>query len=170
MNLKTMVSEEQIAERIGQIAESINGYLDGKDAIIVANLKGSVIFYADLFRRLKGPVVMDFMETQSYQGSGSSGHVKILRDLSENAEGRRIIFVEDILDTGLTFEHLLKHIRHFHRPSDVKICVLLDKPANRRVHIAPDWTGFTIEDKFVIGYGLDYDGLYRNIPYIAYKV
>ncbi|MGL5721386.1 MAG: hypoxanthine phosphoribosyltransferase [Brevinema sp.] len=169
MNLKTMISEEEIARRVDQIATEINSYINGQDAVIVANLKGSVIFYADLFRKLKGSVVMDFIETQSYEGETSTGHVKIIRDLSENVEGRRLIFVEDILDTGLTFEHLLKHIRHFHKPSEVKICVLLDKPANRKVEIVPDWKGFEIQDQFVLGYGLDYDQLYRNLPYIAYK-
>lgn len=169
MNLKTMISADEIARRVDEIAASINSYIDNKDAVIVANLKGSVIFYADLFRKLKGPVVMDFIETQSYQGETSTGHVKISRDLSENVEGRRIIFVEDILDTGLTFEHLLTHLRHFHKPSEIKICVLLDKPANRQVEITPDWIGFEIQNQFVLGYGLDYDQLYRNLPYIAYK-
>lgn len=169
MNLKILYSKDQIAQRVEALASSINEYIDGKDAVIVANLKGSVIFFADLFRLLKGPVVMDFIETQSYQGSKTTGHVKIMRDLSENVEGRRLVFIEDILDTGLTFEHLLKHIRHFHRPSEIKICVLLDKAANRLVDITPNWTGFEIENHFVLGYGLDCDSLYRNMPHIAYK-
>lgn len=166
---KVLFSEEDIAKRIQMIAEEINTYINDEETIIIANLKGSVLFFSDLFRQLHGPVKMDFIETQSYIDNKNSGHVKIIRDLSEDVQDKKIVIIEDILDTGLTFEHILKHIRYFHNPREVKICVLLDKPANRQVLIEPDWTGFTIDNKFVIGYGLDDNQFLRNLPYIGYK-
>ena len=124
--LEVLYSEEQIATRVKEIAQEINDYIGDDEAVIIANLKGAIPFYADVFRRLTGKVRMDFIETQSYVNNTSSGHVKIARDLSENVEGKKIVIIEDILDTGLTFEHILKHIKHFHNPKELKICVLLN--------------------------------------------
>ncbi len=167
-NLSVLFSEQQIAERVKDIADSINTYIGDEEAVIVANLKGAVPFYSDVFRRLTGRVKMDFIETQSYVNNQSSGHVKITRDLSEDVAGKKIVIIEDILDTGLTFEHILKHIKHFHTPSECRICVLLNKEANRKVDIKPDWVGFDIPDRYVLGYGLDDNQLYRNLPYIGF--
>ncbi|MGL4677149.1 MAG: hypoxanthine phosphoribosyltransferase [Brevinema sp.] len=168
--IEVLFSKEQIAVRVQEIAQEINQYIGDDEAVIIANLKGAVHFYSDLFRCLTGKVKMDFIETQSYFNNKSSGHVKIIRDLSEDIEGKKIVIVEDILDTGLTFEHILKHIRYFHKPLDCKICVLLDKTENRKVMIMPDWVGFEITNYYVLGYGLDDDQYYRNLPYIGHWV
>lgn len=166
--LKVLFSEEQLAKRVKELAQELNEYIGDDEVVVVANLKGAIPFYADLFRRLTGKVRMDFIETQSYEDNKSSGHVKITRDLSEDVEGKKIIIVEDILDSGLTFQHLLNHIKYFHKPSEVKICVLLSKKENRKVDIHADWIGFEIPNHFVIGYGFDDNQLYRNLPYVAY--
>ncbi len=168
--LEVLFSEEQIANRIDELAKEINEYIGDDEAVIVANLKGAVPFFADIFRRLTGKVRMDFIETQSYVNNQSSGHVKIVRDLSEDISGKKIIIIEDILDTGLTFEHILKHIKHFHKPMECKICVLLNKEENRQVDVKSDWVGFEIPDHYVVGYGLDDEQYLRNLPYIGYWV
>lgn len=166
--IKVLYSEEQIAKRIKEIASEINDYIGNDEVVVVANLKGAVLFYSDLFRHLRGNIRMDFIETQSYIDNQSSGHVKIVRDLSEDVKGKKIIIVEDILDTGLTFEHIIKHLNYFHEAADVKICTLLDKTCNRKVPIKADWVGFSIDNHYVIGYGLDDNQYYRNLPYIGY--
>jgi hypoxanthine phosphoribosyltransferase len=166
--LEVLYSEADLDKRIREIAVEINEYIGEDEAIIVANLKGAIPFYADLFRCLTGKVKMDFIETQSYIDNKSSGHVKIARDLSEDVKGKKIVIVEDILDTGLTFEHILKHLKHFHGAKEVKICVLLNKEANRKVVMKADWVGFDIPDHYVLGYGLDDNQYYRNLPYIGY--
>ena len=168
--LEVLYSEEQIATRVKEIAQEINDYIGEDEAVIIANLKGAIPFYADVFRCLTGKVRMDFIETQSYVNNTSSGHVKIARDLSENVEGKKIVIIEDILDTGLTFEHILKHIKHFHNPKECKICVLLNKEENREVIIKADWIGFEIPNHYVVGYGLDDEQYLRNLPYIGYWV
>ncbi|MGL4394100.1 MAG: hypoxanthine phosphoribosyltransferase [Brevinema sp.] len=166
--IKVLFSEEEISKRVHEIAAEVNKYVGDEEVVVIANLKGAVPFYTDLFRRLTGKVKMDFIETQSYEDNKSSGHVKISRDLSEDVQGKKIIVVEDILDTGLTFEHLLSHIRHFHKPAEIKICVLLSKKANRKVDIHADWVGFEIPNHFVVGYGFDDNQFLRNLPYIGY--
>lgn len=168
--LEVLFSEEQIATRVREIAQEINEYIGDDEAIIIANLKGAIPFYADLFRCLTGKVKMDFIETQSYVNNQCSGHVKITRDLSEDIAGKKIVIVEDILDTGLTFEHILSHIEHFHKPTEYKLCVLLNKEENRQVDIKADWIGFDIPNHFVIGYGLDDEQYLRNLPYIGYWI
>ncbi|MDK2818225.1 MAG: hypoxanthine phosphoribosyltransferase [Spirochaetota bacterium] len=168
--LEVLFTQEQIAQRVKEIAQNINDYIGDDEAVIIANLKGAIPFYADIFRCLTGKVRMDFIETQSYIDNISSGHVKITRDLSENIEGKKIVIIEDILDTGLTFEHILKHIKNFHNPMSCKIAVLLNKIENRRVDIKADWIGFDIPNHFVIGYGLDDNQYLRNLPYIGYWV
>ncbi|MGL4366803.1 MAG: hypoxanthine phosphoribosyltransferase [Brevinemataceae bacterium] len=167
--LKVLFSQEQIMHRIEEIAEDINKYIGNDEVVVIANLKGAIIFYADLLRKLSSTKIrMDFIETQSYIDNKSSGRVKITRDLSENIEGKKIVIIEDILDTGLTFEHILNHIKYFHQPSDIKICVLLNKTANRQADLTADWVGFDIPDHYVVGYGLDDNQYLRNLPYIGY--
>jgi hypoxanthine phosphoribosyltransferase len=130
-------------------------------------LKGSIIFLADLIRAMPTPLSLDLMEVSSYGASTeSSGQVRILKDLSNPIEGRDVIVVEDIIDTGLTLNYLLKYL-HDKGPASMRICCLLDKPARRLAEIPIDYRGFTIPDRFVIGYGLDYDERYRNLPYIG---
>lgn len=166
--LQILYSEEVIQKRVAEIAQDINHYIGNDEAVIIANLKGAVPFFADIFRRLTGKVRMDFIETQSYIDNKSSGHVKITRDLSENIENKKIVIIEDILDTGLTFEHILKHIKYFHNPLEIKICVLLNKDENRTIDIKATWTGFHVPDYYVVGYGLDDNQYLRNLPYIGY--
>lgn len=168
MNLKVYLSEEQIQKRIAELAVEIEKFIGDDDAVLIANLKGSVLFFADLIRKIKShKITTDFLSTESYAGMETTGNVKITRDLSGSIDNKKVILIEDILDTGLTLEHILRYIRDIHNPQSVKICVLLDKPANRRTEIKPDFTGFVIENEFVVGYGLDYNETLRNLPYIA---
>ncbi len=169
MKLKTYLTAEQIQEKVAELAARIDEYLGDSEAVIIANLKGSVIFFSDLIRQIKSMnITTDFLSTESYAGTEHTGTVKITRDLSMDISGKKVVLVEDILDTGLTLEHIMRYIRDIHNPADVKICVLLDKPANRKVELDADYVGFTIENEFVVGYGLDYYEKLRNLPYIAW--
>jgi hypoxanthine phosphoribosyltransferase len=139
----------------------------GRDPVLVSVLKGSIIFLADLVRAMPIPLSIDLMEVSSYGSSTeSSGQVRILKDLSTSIEGREVLVVEDIIDTGLTLNYLLRYL-HDKGPASIRICCLLDKPARRLAPIEIDYRGFTIADRFVIGYGLDYGERYRNLPYIG---
>jgi hypoxanthine phosphoribosyltransferase len=140
---------------------------DGRDPVLVSVLKGSIIFLADLVRAMEISLSVDLMEVSSYGASTeSSGQVRILKDLSRPIEGREVVVVEDIIDTGLTLNYLLRYLRE-KGPASLRICCLLDKPARRLAPIEIAYRGFTIPDRFVIGYGLDYDEHYRNLPYIG---
>jgi len=160
-------SVEQLQQRIGELAAQINQDYAGKDLVIVSVLRGSVIFTADLVRKITLPLSMDFLSVSSYgAGTTSSGQVRILKDLSDPVEGKHIIIVEDILDTGNTLSYLTNMLAA-REPASVKICTLLDKPSRRTADIAADYIGFEVPDAFVVGYGLDYDERYRNLPYIG---
>jgi hypoxanthine phosphoribosyltransferase len=162
-----LLSEEEIAERVRQLGAQLGADYAGRDPVLVSVLKGSIIFLADLIRAMEMSVSLDLMEVSSYGASTeTSGQVRILKDLSKPIEGRDVIVVEDIIDTGLTLNYLLKYL-HDKGPASVRICCLLDKPARRLAEIPIDYRGFTIPDRFVIGYGLDYDERYRNLPYIG---
>lgn len=162
-----MISEEQLKSRIGELAAKLDKEYEGKRPLMVAILKGSVMFYADLLRAMTIPVEMDFMAISSYgAGAKSSGEVKLIKDLDRKIEGRDVIIVEDIIDSGYTLSYL-KRMLYSRKPASVKICALLDKYARRVVPIEADYKGFDIEDEFVIGYGLDYAERYRNLPYIG---
>lgn len=162
-----MVSEEQLKARIAELAKQLDKEYEGKNPLMVGILKGSVMFYADLLRAMTIPVEMDFMAISSYgAGSKSSGEVKLIKDLDRKIEGRDVIIVEDIIDSGYTLSYL-KRMLYSRKPASVKICALLDKYARRVVPIEADYKGFDIEDEFVIGYGLDYAERYRNLPYIG---
>lgn len=162
-----MISEEQLKSRIGELAAKLDKEYEGKRPLMVAILKGSVMFYADLLRAMTIPVEMDFMAISSYgAGAKSSGEVKLIKDLDRKIEGRDVIIVEDIIDSGYTLSYL-KRMLYSRKPASVKICALLDKYARRVVPIEADYKSFDIEDEFVIGYGLDYAERYRNLPYIG---
>ena len=162
-----LLSEGQIAERVRQLGAQLAADYADRDPVLVSVLKGSIIFLADLIRAMEMSVSLDLMEVSSYGASTeTSGQVRILKDLSKPIEGRDVIVVEDIIDTGLTLNYLLKYL-HDKGPASVRICCLLDKPARRLAEIPIDYRGFTIPDRFVIGYGLDYDERYRNLPYIG---
>ncbi len=168
MALKEYLSEKALQKRIEELALELDKIIGDQEAVLVANLTGAIFFYTDLIRKLKNKkIVLDFISTESYTGLKSGGVVKIIRDLNCDVSGKLVILIEDILDTGLTLEHIMRYIRGIHEPSDVKICVLLDKPDQRRVEVKADFVGFEIQNEFVVGYGLDYDELYRNLPYIA---
>jgi hypoxanthine phosphoribosyltransferase len=162
-----LLSGQQIADRVAELGAQLSADYAGRDPVLVSVLKGSIIFLADLIRTMEMPVSLDLMEVSSYGASTeSSGQVRILKDLSKPIEGRDVIVVEDIIDTGLTLNYLLKYL-HDKGPASIRICCLLDKPARRLAEIPIDYRGFTIPDRFVIGYGLDYDERYRNLPYIG---
>lgn len=164
---RVMLSEEQIAKRIGELAKEISRDYEGKTPLMVAILKGSVMFFADLTRRITIPIKMDFMAISSYGNAAkSSGEVKMIKDLDGKIEGKDIIIVEDIIDSGYTMRYL-RNMLLARNPASIKICALLDKPSRRETEVKIDYKGFEVEDEFVVGYGLDYAGLYRNIPYIG---
>lgn len=166
--IKVMIDQETLEERIAALGKQISEDYEGKEILMVCILKGAVMFMTQLAKSITRPVFMDFMVLSSYGNEMiSSGSVHIKKDLDENIEGKDVIIVEDIVDTGRTLwflsDHLLKR-----GASSVKICTMLDKPSRRVVPVHVDYTGFTIEDEFVVGYGLDYAQRYRNLPFIGY--
>ena len=163
----TMLPREEIQKRVSELGAQITrDYKDGA-LVLICVLKGSFVFAADLMRAIDLPLRVDFLGVRSYgEGTESSGVVQITQDLSKPIEGEDVIIVEDIVDTGLTIAHLMDLLRT-RQPKSVKICALLHKPARARVQVAIDYLGFTIEDKFVIGYGLDFAERYRNLPFIG---
>ena len=162
-----LLTHEQIQSRVAELGAQLAADYAEREPVLVSVLKGSIIFLADLVRAMPVQVSLDLMELSSYGASTqSSGQVRILKDLSGPIRGRDVIVVEDIIDTGLTLNYLLKYLND-RGPSSVRICCLLDKPARRLAEIDIGYRGFTIPDRFVIGYGLDYDERYRNLPYIG---
>jgi len=162
-----LLGQEQIAERVAELGAQLAADYAGREPVLVSVLKGSIVFLADLIRSMELQVSVDLMEVSSYGASTeSSGQVRILKDLSKPIAGRDVIVVEDIIDTGLTLNYLLKYLRD-RNPATIRICCLLDKPARRLADIEIDYRGFSIPDRFAIGYGLDYDERYRNLPYIG---
>jgi hypoxanthine phosphoribosyltransferase len=165
---KILISEEQINYRLKELGEMINrDYKDKDNILLVGVLKGAVIFMADIIRKINLPVQVDFMAVSSYGASTeSSGVVRILKDLEEDVEGKHLLIIEDIIDSGLTLSYLYNILKS-RKPASIKICALLDKPTRRKVDIKVDYLGFEIPDYFVVGYGLDYGERYRNLPYIC---
>src|SRR4026209_607919 len=165
---RTLLTEEQISTRVAVLGSRISADYQGRTLTLVSVLKGSLPFMADLMRAITIPVRIDLMEVSSYGGvtTESSGLVRILKDLSASIDGRDVLLVEDIIDTGLTLNYLMRYLRG-KNPRSLKICALLDKPARRLVDIDIDYRGFSIPDRFVIGYGLDYGEFYRNLPFIG---
>jgi hypoxanthine phosphoribosyltransferase len=162
-----LLGADTIAERVRQLgAEIARDYLS-RDPVLVSILKGALPFLADLMRATPIPLALDFLEVSSYGSSTeTSGVVRVLKDLANPIEGRHVLVVEDIIDTGLTLNYVMEHLRA-QRPASLKLCALLDKPARRIVPLQIDYRGFEIPDKFVIGYGLDYAERYRNLPFIG---
>jgi hypoxanthine phosphoribosyltransferase len=162
-----LLDAETVAGRVAELGAQLSADYAGRDPVLVSVLKGALVFLADLMRAMDLPTSIDFMEVSSYgAATESSGQVRILKDLSKPIEGRDVIVVEDIIDTGLTLNYLLGYLAD-RQPASISICCLLDKPARRLAEIPIDYIGFTIPDRFVIGYGLDYDERYRNLPYIG---
>jgi hypoxanthine phosphoribosyltransferase len=163
-----LLTEDEIRGKVAELGARIGADYTGRQLTLVSVLKGSLPFMADLMREIPIPVRIDLMEVSSYGGASteSSGLVRILKDLSASIEGADVLIVEDIIDTGLTLNYLVRYLRG-KNPASLRICTLLDKPARRLVEIPVDYIGFTIPDRFVVGYGLDYGELYRNLRFVG---
>jgi hypoxanthine phosphoribosyltransferase len=164
---ETLISEEELKAKVKEMGQAISRDYAGQEILMIGVLRGAVIFMADLARAIDIPVAIDFMAVSSYGAATStSGIVRILKDLDESIEGRHLLVVEDIIDSGLTLNYLLDNLKS-RNPASIKLCTLLSKPERRKVDVPVDYTGFTIPDEFVVGYGLDYAEKYRNLPFIA---
>ena len=165
---EVLVSEDQLRHKVAELGARLSADYASRPLTLVSVLKGSLPFMADLMRAITIPLTIDLMEVSSYGGAvtETSGLVRILKDLSASIEGKDVVIVEDIIDTGLTLNYLMRYLRG-KNPQSLKICALLDKPARRLVDIDIDYRGFSIPDRFVIGYGLDYAEFYRNLPFIG---
>lgn len=165
--VRVLISEEEIEKRICEMGKEISEFYQGEPVHLVSVLKGGVFFTCELAKRLSVPVSIDFMSVSSYgDGTKSSGVVKVVKDLDEAIEGKHVLVVEDIVDSGRTLSYLLDNLKS-RKPQSLRLCTLLDKPERRVTDVHVDYTGFEIPDKFVVGYGLDYMQHYRNLPYIG---
>ena len=166
-SIPPFITTDAIKNRISELAAEIRSHAPGENLHLICVLKGGVMFLADLVRAMEGEVSMDFMALSSYgSGTTSSGEVRVIKDLDYGLEGRNVIIIEDIVDTGLTL-HYLQEILRARNPKSLKTACLLSKPSRRKIDVQVDYIGFTIEDRFVVGYGLDYAEQYRNLPYIG---
>lgn len=165
---KILLSEQQIQTRIQELGEVLTKEYADKNPVIIGVLKGVVVFYADMIRQIQVPCQMDFMWISSYAGTDSTGKMLVRQDVSADIEGRHVLILEDIFDTGNSLEFTVNHLKK-QNPASIKICTLLDKPERRRagVTLKADYVGFTIPNAFVVGYGLDYNEKYRNLPYVG---
>jgi hypoxanthine phosphoribosyltransferase len=164
---RILLTEEQIQEKVRELAGIINQEYAGKDPVFVGVMKGVVMFFADMMKRIEIPCQFDFMWISSYEGTESK-HMQVKRDVSANLKGRHVVILEDIFDTGNSLDFTYKHLLE-KEPASLKICTLLDKPERRNpaVTLKPDYTGFTVPNEFVVGYGLDFEEHYRNLPYVG---
>lgn len=163
---RVLITEEEIKKRVKELGEEVSRDYGGKDLVIVAVLRGAIVFLCDLIREISIPITLDFLSISSYSGQTQTGVVRILKDLDESIEDRHVILVEDIIDTGLTLNYILKTLKA-RRPADIRVCALLDKKARRIVDVRIDYVGFEIPDEFVVGYGMDYGQRYRSLPFIG---
>lgn len=164
---RVLISEEELADIVKKIGQQITEDYRGKDLLLISVLKGSVIFMADLMREIKIPCNIDFMSVSSYgAGTRSSGVVKIIKDLDQSIEGKDLLIVEDILDSGRTLKYI-REILFARKPKSIKICTLFDKVERREVDLFADYIGAPVPNEFIVGYGLDYNEYYRNLPYIG---
>ena len=164
---RPMVTQEEMRARIKELGKQIATDYAGKDLVLVGVLKGAYAFYADLARAIRIPMRVDFLIVASYGGqSKTSGKVKVITELTEDVKGKDVLLVEDIVDSGLTVQYLVKTLAK-HKPKSIKVCTLLSKPDRRTINVQLDYIGFKIPNKYVVGYGLDYQQKYRNLPYLA---
>lgn len=165
--IEVLISQEDLQKRIKELAKQIDTDYIGKELVLIGILKGSVIFMSELAKNIESNISIDFMEVSSYEGTESTGKVKINKDVRNLIEGKDVIIVEDIIDTGRTLSSLIEYLKQ-KRPNSIKIATMLSKPSRRIIEVKVDYIAFEIEDIFVIGYGLDYNEKYRNLPYIGY--
>ena len=164
---RILITSEEIGARVRELGQQITNDYAGQDILMIGVLRGAVIFMSDLARAIKRPIDIDFMAISSYgMSTSSSGVVRILKDLDEVVQGRHLLIVEDIIDSGLTLNYLVENLKS-RKPASVRICTLLSKPDRRKVDVQVDYNGFIIPDYFVVGYRLDYAGKYRNLPFIG---
>ncbi|MCD8510379.1 MAG: hypoxanthine phosphoribosyltransferase [Bacillus sp. (in: Bacteria)] len=164
---EVLISEEEIQQKINELGKQLTEEYEGKFPLVVGILKGSLPFMGDLIQRIETHVELDLMDVSSYgNDTVSSGEVKIVKDLNTSVEGRDVLILEDIIDSGLTLSYIVK-LFQYRKAKSVKVVTLLDKPVNRKVDLVPDLAGFTVPDEFVVGYGLDYAERYRNLPFIG---
>jgi hypoxanthine phosphoribosyltransferase len=164
---EVLLTEQQIARRVAEMGAQISQDYAGKELVIVGVLTGAVTFLADLIRHISVPLELDFVAVSSYgTATKTSGEVRLIKDLGHAVQGKHVLVAEDIIDTGLTLRYLLDTLQA-RQPAGIACCVLLDKPSRRVIDVPVDYVGFEIEDRFVVGYGLDYAGRYRNLPYIG---
>jgi hypoxanthine phosphoribosyltransferase len=163
---EVMISEQEIKNKVKELGKIITEDYKGKDLVVICVLKGAIMFVSDLIKEIKVPLAIDFMAVSSYGNSTkSSGVVKIIKDLDDSIEGKDVLIVEDIIDSGLTLAYLLDNLES-RDPKSIEICTLLDKPTGRKTDVDTKYVGFEIKDEFVVGYGLDYAEKYRNVPHI----
>ena len=165
-NIDVLISETKIEKRLDELAKQIMKDYGDEDLLFIGVLKGAAIFMVELAKRIKNNVEFEFIQARSYEGTESTGKVEITQDLTGKIDGKNVIIIEDIIDTGRTLEYLMRYLT-FHNPKTIKLCTLLSKPSRRVVELQVDYIGFSIPDEFVIGYGLDYNQKYRNLPYIG---
>lgn len=165
--LKIMYTEEQIQNRIKEVSKKIDEDYKGKTVIIISVLKGAIFFTVDLVKKMKTPIILEVMQVSSYQGTQSTGNIIVKKGLDTNIEGKDVLIVEDIIDTGYTLKYLKEYLQS-QNPKSLKIAVLADKKERRKADVKVDYTCFEIENKYVVGYGFDVDEIGRNIPYIGY--
>ena len=165
---EVLISEEQLKARVREMGAELTREYAGKNPVIVGVLKGVIVFYADIVREIKVPCQYEFMWLSSYEGTNSTGSMQIKKDISADITGRHVLILEDIFDTGNSLDFTYKHLLA-KRPASLKICTLLDKPERRNpaVTLQPDFTGFVIPNRFVVGYGMDFEEYYRNLPYVG---
>ena len=161
-----LITEEQLKRRIDELAEILTEEYHDKNPLFVGILKGVVVFYADMVRAVQIPCQFDFLAVSSYQGTTSSGQLSYQKDISFELKGRHVVILEDILDTGITLKSVVEHLAAM-EPASLKICTLMDKPERRQADVQADYVGFTIPNQFVVGYGLDYNEQYRNLPFVG---
>lgn len=164
--IKVLISKEEIEKRIIELADEINKDYKEKDFTIICVLKGACFFTVNLTMHIKSKIHYEFLQLSSYEGTNSSGKCKLITDVQKSIEGKDVLIIEDIIDTGITLDFLINHLK-YKKVNSIKICTLLNKEERREIPVEVDYVGFEIPNKFVIGYGLDYNGYYRNLPYIG---
>ena len=164
-NIKVLINETRVEKRVNELAKEIMKDFKDEDIVFVGVLKGAAMFMIDLAKKIKNNVEFEFIEVKSYEGKESTGKINLVQDLTGKIEGKNVIIIEDIIDTGRTLEYLKEHLFKLN-PKTLKICAFLSKPSKRIIDMPVDYVGFLIEDKFIVGYGLDYNQKFRNLPYI----